>query len=583
MSLDGCVVSNIVFELNNKLKNAKVNKIYQPNDEEIIVNLRLGTNKYKLLISANAGEARIHLTEREIENPITPPDFCMLLRKHLEGSLINDICQYKMDRIVEIKFTGRDELGLIEDKSLIIEIMGKYSNIILTNNAYKILDAIKRVNFNMSSVREILPGISYNLTDISKNIDPRDESNLLDRLESFPQNKTLKSFLMASYTGISPQMTMEITFRSDLDNDRTLNTLTEEEKNRLENSFYEIFKDIRNENYSPIKIYKDDKFNDFYALDLKIYSKVNKKYEESISKILDDFYASRTLNMKLNSKTAGYEKLIRNNLKKNKKKLVNLTDELNEALDRDKYKVYADIISSNLHLIIKGETKAILQNYYDNMNEISIPLDIKLSPSQNANRYYKKYSKLKNAAKLVTEQIEETKVEITYLNSLLLNISLIETLQDAEDFKEELERANIIRARKTSKNSYKLKSQNNFLRFLYDGFNIYVGKNNKQNDYLTLKLANKDDLWFHVKEGAGSHVILRYDGREFTDEVINAAAALAGKYSDLSTSDNITIDFTKKVNVKRHPLKKLGLVVYDNFKSINIKRDNNFLQNLQEV
>lgn len=580
MSLDGSVCACLVYELNNKLVNGKIDKIYQPSKDEILINIRASRIKYKLLLSASGNYPRVHLTENIIDNPSNPPAFCMLLRKHLEGSILNQITQYKMDRIIKFDFSSKDELGLLEDKSLILEIMGKYSNIILVNKDSKILDSLKRINFNKSRVREIVPGAIYNPIDISKGLDPRDEYDLKSRILNADKNLNLKRFLMNTYTGISPQMVMEVSYRSGIDMDRAFLSYSENDINMIEKSFYEIFESIKKCKFQPIKILKNEKFSDFYSIDLKFYNDNEKIIVSSINELLDEFYAHKQVDNRINSLTSNYQKIIRLSIKRTKRKLEFQAQELNEALDRDRYKVYADLISSNFHNIKPGDKTLRCSNYYDNMNEIEIPLDIKLNAQQNANIYYKKYSKLKKAAGILYKQIEDDKALISYLESLLLNISLMESLDDIEDLKEEMQNQGLIKNNKRNLKNKSKSNTKNFLEFEMDGYNIFLGKNNKQNDYLTLKFANKDDYWFHVKEGPGSHVILKNKGDNPPIDVLNACAALAAKYSSFGDSNNVLVDYTKRINIKRHPSNKLGLVIYQDFSTINIKSTNEFLQKL---
>ena len=580
MSLDGSVCASIIYELNNTLQDGKIDKIYQPSTDEIIINMRVTNNKYKLLMSCSGTYPRIHITNKNIDNPSYPPAFCMLLRKHLEGSILKKFSQFKMDRIIRLDFSAKDELGLIEDKSIFIEIMGKYSNIILVDKNNKIVDAIKRINFNKSSVREILPGVLYNPNEISKSFDPRLEDNFFNKISSADKNKNIKNFLMNTYTGIGPQMVFEIAYRSNLDIERNLGGLSLEELKNLEGKFYDIFKNIKKNNFTPIKIYRDDKLHDFYCIDLETYSTKDKKFNSSISAILDEFYSEKQVKNGINSITTNYKKLINSQIKKTKRKLSLQSEELNEAINREKYKIYADLISSNFYKINTGDKSLTCENYYDNMTPITIPLDIKLNPRQNANNYYQKYSKLKKASEILKKQIEEDEALISYLESILINISFIDSMDEVDDLKEEMQNQGLIKTYKKASSKKKKSIQNNFLSFEFSGYNIYVGKNNKQNDYLTLKFAKRDDYWFHIQEGAGSHVIVKNKGEDIPKDVINAAAALAAKYSSFKDSNNIMVAYTKKANIKRHPSRKLGLVIYNDFSTINIKKDNNFLDKL---
>lgn len=570
MSLDGTVVKNLVYEINNRIVNGRIDKIYQNENNDLLINIRANGQKERLFVSIS-GSPRIYFSEEIFDSPQNPPAFCMLLRKHLENNQILKVCQYKMDRIIEIHVKSRDELGLFSEKCLIIELMGKHSNVILIDNdSRKIIDSLKRVNFNLSSVREILPGLIYNADDISDGLDPCDTQSIVDLIKNQEENFNLKTFFIKTFTGISPQMCRELEYRSNIDFKRNISSLNSNEIEILNKIFIEIFSNIKVNNFTPIKIYRDEIFKDFYSIDLKELNEKEKIKAESISSLLEEFYNSKFLRDTLGSKSKELKKSVKKNIDKISRKLSNQSNELNLALNREKYKIYADLISSNFHKIEKGADSVKVENFYNEMEEIEIPLDSKLDGPSNASKYYKKYSKLKNAAIYLKEQIEIGKSELDYLESILLNIEFAETPEEIDDLYEELEKEGYLKKKK--KNNKKRKdSQENYIKLKTDdGFDIFIGKNNRQNDYLTLKKAKKNDLWFHVKDAPGSHVILKNDNRDFTNISLITAAKLAAKYSSLSKSQNIPVDYTFKMNVKRHPAKKPGLVTYTNYKTINV-------------
>lgn len=570
MSLDGTVVKNLVYEINNRIVNGRIDKIYQNENNDILINIRANGQKERLFVSIS-GSPRIYFSEEIFDSPQNPPAFCMLLRKHLENNQILKVCQYKMDRIIEIHVKSRDELGLFSEKCLIIELMGKHSNVILIDNdSRKIIDSLKRVNFNLSSVREILPGLIYNADDISDGLDPCDTQSIVDLIKNQEENCNLKTFFIKTFTGISPQMCRELEYRSNIDFKRNISSLNSNEIEILNKIFIEIFSNIKVNNFTPIKIYRDEIFKDFYSIDLKELNEKEKIKAESISSLLEEFYNSKFLRDTLGSKSKELKKSVKKNIDKISRKLSNQSNELNLALNREKYKIYADLISSNFHKIEKGVDSVKVENFYNEMEEIEIPLDSKLDGPSNASKYYKKYSKLKNAAIYLKEQIETGKSELDYLESILLNIEFAETPEEIDDLYEELEKEGYLKKKK--KNNKKRKdSQENYIKLKTDdGFDIFIGKNNRQNDYLTLKKAKKNDLWFHVKDAPGSHVILKNDNKDFTNISLITAAKLAAKYSSLSKSQNIPVDYTFKMNVKRHPAKKPGLVTYTNYKTINV-------------
>ncbi|MFR7872614.1 NFACT family protein [Peptoniphilus sp. HMSC062D09] len=569
MSLDGTVVKNLVYEINNRVIDGRIDKIYQ-NNNDLLINIRAKGQRERLFISIS-GSPRMYFSDEIFDSPQNPPAFCMLLRKHLENNQILKVSQYKMDRIIKILVKSRDELGEYSKKALIIELMGKHSNVILIDDdSKKIIDSLKRINFNLSSVREILPGLTYNPEDISEGLDPCQVDSISDLIKDSRENLNIKSFFLKNFTGISPQMCNEIEYMSNIDFKRNLSALTEPEIIELDKIFSKIFKIVRENNFSPIKIYREDLFKDFYSLDLESLNDKEKIKVESISSLLEEFYNSKFLRDSLGSKSKELKKLVKKNIEKLNRKLSNQANELNVALNREKFKVYADLISSNFYKIEKGADSVTVENFYDEMKEMIIPLDPTLDGPSNAAKYYKKYSKLKNAASFLTEQIEIGKSEISYLESILLNIDFAERPDEIDELYEELEKEGYLKKKKKNNKKKKDSDENYITVKTEDGFDIYVGKNNRQNDYLTHKKAKKNDLWFHVKDAPGSHVILKNDNRDFTNNSLLTAAKLAAKYSSLSKSQNIQVDYTFKMYVKRHPAKKPGLVTYTNYKTINI-------------
>lgn len=571
MSLDGTVVKNLVYEINNRVNGGRIDKIYQDDSNNLLINIRANGKRERLFISIY-GSPRMYFSEEIFDSPQNPPAFCMLLRKHLENNQILSVNQYKMDRIVEIHVKSRDELGLYSEKSLIIELMGKHSNVILIDNeSKKIIDSLKRVNFNLSSVREILPGLIYNEEDISQGLDPYEIESIINLIKDCEENLNLKSFFLKNFTGISPQMCEEIEFRTNIDFKKNILSLNDDEIEILNKVFLNIFLDTKENKFVPIKIYRDGIFKDFYSIDLKELSEKDKEKIDSISSLLEEFYNSKFLRDSLGSKSKELRRAVKKHIDKIDRKISNQSNELNLALNREKYKVYADLISSNFHRIEKGSDHVTVENFYNEMEEIEIPLDSKLDGPGNASKYYKKYSKLKNAAVYLEEQINIGKSEVEYLESILLNIDFAETPDEIDDLYEELEKEGYLKKRSKNNKKKRKDSQENYIKIkTEDGFDIYIGRNNRQNDYLTLKKAKKNDLWFHVKDAPGSHVILKNDNRDFSNSAMMTAAKLAAKYSSLSKSQNIAVDYTFKMNVKRHPAKKPGLVSYTNYKTINV-------------
>lgn len=568
MSYDGIVLKSITEELKNSYINTKIEKIYQPTKDSIILTMKTNGEKKKLLLNVSSQSPRINFTEEEFENPKTPPNFCMLLRKHLEGFKIIDFNQYEMDRILKIDVLSRDDLAFEIKKSLIIEIMGKYSNIILVETqTNRIIDSIKRVNHNMSSIREILPGLTYNTDLISNRLNPLIE-NSFDRIEL--NNLTIKNGFIKTFMGLSPIVIRDICYRANLDEDRPLNSLSYEDIQSLKENFYEIMNCIRKNEFTPILVKDLDKIIDFSVIDLQMYREEQKVRFKDTSKLIDTFYLEKLKNQILSDKSSELIKKIKNLIDREINKLQKQLKEFEHSKDRDKYKIYADLISSNLYRIEPGVKSIEVENFYDEMKPITISMDNKISPQANANKYYKKFAKLKNANLKLKDEIEKTQNSINYLKSVLFSLELSESSDDIDEIREELYEMNYLKKHNSKNKKVKLKISQLTNK---NGDTIYCGKNNKQNEYLTLKFAGQNDIWFHVQNAPGSHVILKNNSGDFSESSILQAAKLAATNSSLKSSNNIPVDYTLKKYVKRHPSKIPGLVTYTNFKTIVIKQN----------
>lgn len=565
MAFDGSTMLAIMNELKSTLIGLRIEKIYQTNETDIIIQTRKLGEKIRLFISANPSFPRINLTSIDYENPNMPPNFCMLLRKHIQGGIIKDISQYKMDRILFIDIESKTELLDTVTKRLAIEIMGKHSNIILTEKD-KIIDSIKRVNPNISRVRSVLPGLLYTLHDISEKKDPLilNKEDLLNDIINANQNKSLKNTFIGLYTGISPSTGREIASRVNLDEDTPISYFDKSDEN-LE-KILDFFEEIKESKNGFLVYDENKKLIDFLSFRPSSYQKSNLREVLSISKACDIYYEEKSINSNLKNIGSDVLKLVENKISKSIKKLEKLNSEIDESKNREIYKIYGDLLSSNLYRIERGLSNITLENYFDEMNPIEIPLDKKISAQENARKYYKKYQKMKTRENVLAPEIETTKSEILYLQSVKTHLLNSTTKEDIEEIKDELSSLKYIK----KKSKEKIKPQKPLSFETEDGFKIYVGKNNRQNDKLTFKDANREDLWFHVKDAPGSHVLIKFDGREFSENAILTAAKLAAKYSSLKDSNNVSIDYTKKKFVKRHPLKVLGLAIYTDYKTINI-------------
>lgn len=591
MSFDGIVTKSVVKELKDNLIGGRVDKIFQQEKDEILINIRSKGNNYKLIISASSNNPRFYLTEFSKVNPEAPPMFCMLLRKHLSGGTILNIEQYGMDRIIFIDVSSLDELGQSSEKRLIIEIMGKHSNIMLVEkSSLKIIDSIKRVTDDMSRVRQILPGFIYEYPPMNEKANPlsTNSTEFQKFLRDEKNNTNIFKFLYFNYLGLSPLVSKEICFNSKLDSKRTVESLSQEEINILYSSFENLMDIVIREEFSPLYITGNNTKNIevFYALDLKGFNNDNKTYISSISQLLDIYYKRKDIGDRIGQRSQSIRKTIQVKLERTINKLEKQKFELLESKNREIYKIYGDLISANIHNIKPGAELIQLENFYDeNMSLIEIPLDKKISAALNAQKYYKKYSKLKTANSLLAKEIPETENEIIYLENVLISIENSTEIKELNEIKEELMLEGYIK-NTDKKNKKKKKEEAISKPYHYiskDGYNIYIGKNNKQNDYLTLKFAHKEDLWLHVYNMPGSHVIVEKKDVNIPDTTLEEAAALAAYFSKGKDGSHVPVAYTERKNVKKPKNAKTGMVIFDNFKTISITPSKEVIEGIKKV
>lgn len=590
MAFDGIVTNSVVNELKEELLGGRVDKVYQQEKDEILIHLHNKGTNYKLVMSASSNNPRIYLTEHSKKNPESPPMFCMILRKHLIGGTILNVEQFALDRIIFIDISAKDELGLDTEKRIIIEIMGKHSNIILIDKpSLKVIDSIKRVYEDMSRVRQIMPGLIYEEPPLQDKSNPLDTSKVefFNLLDSSDKNIQSFKFLYFNYMGLSPLISREICFEADIDIDRNVGSLTDGDKNSLFLSFNSSMTKVLENKFTPVSILSADNTDilAFHALDINQFGVENKVKFNSISELLDNYYSSKDNIDRIGQKSQSVKKSIQVKLDRTLNKLGKQKQELLNSKDREKYKIYADLISANIHRIDRGINKVELENFYDeNMSLMSIPLDIKLSPSDNAQKYYKKYSKLKTAHLLLLEQIPETEDEILYLENVLMGIEHSTEVKELDEIKEELISEGYIKGTNKKKKKKKEESVSKPHHYISaDGFNIYVGKNNKQNDYLTLKLSNKEDIWLHVQNMPGSHVIIDKQGKEIPQDTLEEAAILAAYYSKGKNSNNVPVDYTERKDVKKPRNAKAGMVIYSNHKTLSINPSKELVNNIKKA
>lgn len=565
MTIDGIVLSSIVDELSNKLTNGRVQKINQINKHLLIFTI-YSTQNYKLLISSDSQAPRIHITSKDFKNPQTPTNFAMLLRKHLNNSRIKEIKQNQLDRTVEIYFETRNELGIQVDRKLSIDLMGKHSNIVLQDENNKVLDAITRVSHDMSRVRAIYPGTIFENFDTDK-IDIYTNKPSLFDLEIADNMQTFKIFY-TFLTGFSPVIGRELSYKSDIDPKMPYGSLTDDDKSRLQNSLHSLIDKIRNKDYQPNLIYRNDNLIEFYAFHLKHLGN-DVKFDESISNVLDNYFIVNTnddsLNQSRNSVIDNVKKIISKRL--HKLDLMNRDRQNSE--NYDDYRIEGDILSANTHMIKKGMKNIELLNYYTNDN-IEINLDERKTPWQNIELKYKNSKRLKKTFEMLTKSIPIIDEEVKYLNDIIRQLTAIETHDELSEIRQELYDGDYIRSVGKHKKKNKDKPSRPYRYETNDGSVIFVGKNNKQNEQLTLREANKEDLFFHIKDLPGSHVIMKNSSNSFSDEDIEIAGYLAAYHSKYSDEKYLDVDYTEKKNVFKNKGAKPGMVYYNDFNTLRV-------------
>lgn len=543
MALDGIFLYHLKNEISDFAVDSRVDKIHQPSRDEIVINLRSRRGSKRLLISCNADSARIHFTDYPPENPPKPPMFCLLLRRRLTGAWVTSIEQDNLERILKINFSGTDELGDKTKYSLIVEIMGKYSNIIFTDENNKIIDSVKRIDENKSQVREILPGMPYVSPPSQDKLNIFTDDFDIVKNQIAKSKKGLYKAVMDTVKGVSPIVCREIENGLSLDD----------------------FRHFAN-NPTPTVVITDVP-KDFSFMDIKQYGSLAtiKKYD-SFSALLDYFFYERVRYMRIKARSADLFKVVNTLQERAVRKIANRTRELDECKDKETYKLFGDLINSNQYRLTKGSPFYDLENYYDNNNIIRIPADVTLTPAQNAQKYYKEYRKKQIAQSKLIDFIDEAKAEAQYFESVIDALSRAETDSEITEIKNELSQAGYIKKQNDNKkkNAKVLKPLHFKTR---DGFDVYVGRNNIMNDKLTLKTAKNYDTWFHVQDSAGSHVICETAGKEITDDAIHDCAVIAAYYSKARESSNVAVDYTLVKNIKKPNGAKFGFVVYDTYKT----------------
>lgn len=581
MAFDGIVIANIIKELKEHILNGRIYKIYQPEPDELNLVLKTPQGNYRLLLSASAALPLVYLTTESRNNPMTAPNFCMLLRKHIGNGRIMDIRQPGYERIVEFSIEHLDELGDLCTKKLIIEIMGKHSNIIFCDDQGTIIDSIKRVGAQMSSVREVLPGRSYEYPPNQEKISPLELTEAYYRSQMLTKPLNLTKMIYTSLTGVSPVVANELCYRADLDGNQSTASLTEENADGLWQELEKFRDQLQKEIFDPAIYYdKQGVPVEFCSIPLTMYADYVCEKEASISTVLQTYYAARNSYSRIRQKSSDLRKIVSNAIERTAKKYDLQCSQLKSTEKRDKYRVYGELINTYGYGIEPEAKEFRALNYYTN-EEITIPLDPLLTPGENSKRYFARYNKLKRTYEALTEQVKETGRELEHLRSIQTALNLAQEESDLADIKRELTDYGYIKQKGGGRKKEKQEKSKPLHYISSDGFHMYVGKNNYQNEELTFKVANGNDLWFHAKQAPGSHVIVKTEGQqELPDRTYEEAARLAAYYSSARSGSKVEIDYTRRSNLKKTPGGAPGFVIYHTNYSMSISPD---IRGIKEV
>ncbi|NBH12801.1 fibronectin/fibrinogen-binding protein [Lachnospiraceae bacterium] len=559
MAFDGIVIANLVKELNENILNGRITKIAQPETDELLLTVKGNSGQIRLVLSASASLPLIYLTKQNKPSPMTAPNFCMLLRKHIANGRITKISQPYMERIINFEIEHLNELGDLCKKQLIVEIMGKHSNIIFCEENHKIIDSIKHISAQVSSVREVLPGRTYFIPRTQEKCNPlaTSQEEFFDKVFSQPQ--TLQKSIYIAYTGVSPVIASELCYRAGLDGDRPSSALSSEEKLHLFHHFSWMAEDVKTGRFAPNIIKNGKEPVEFSAVSLTQYANLNVTSYPDISTVLETYYSDRNAYTRIRQKSADLRKIISTILERNRKKYDLQLKQLKDTEKREKYKVYGELINTYGYHLEEGAKNLTAENYYTS-EMITIPLDPQLTPQENAQKYFDKYNKLKRTFEALTGLTLETHEEIQHLESIATSLDIAVSEDDLTQIKEELTQYGYIKKKHNGKKE-KIKSRP-FHYLSTDGFHIYIGKNNFQNDDLTFKFAAGNDWWFHAKGMPGSHVIVKTNGEPLPDRAFEEAGRLAAYYSKGRENDKVEIDYLEKKHVKKPKGSKPGFVVY---------------------
>ena len=579
MAFDGITIANIVTELNQTITGGKINKIAQPENDELIITIKNQRKQYRLFLSASASLPLIYLTETNKPSPLTAPNFCMLLRKHIGSGKIIAIEQPGMERIIRFTIEHLNELGDLCTKYLIVEIMGKHSNIIFCNEEDQIIDSIKHVSAHMSSVREVLPGRPYFIPETQSKLNPFVLTEEIFQEKIFPRPVNVAKAIYTSITGISPLMAEEVCYRAGIDGGIPTDGLEDVERVHLAHTFLRMVDDIRDGHFEPNIIYKGKEPVEFACFPLSQYQHYRAVSYPSIFPVLETYYAEKNIVTKMRQKTVDLRKIVQNALERNVKKYQLQQKQLKDTEKKEKYRVWGELLNTYGYEVEPGAKSMEALNYYTN-EMIQIPLDETMTPQENAKKYFDKYSKLKRTKEALDTLLQETGDEIKHLESIAASLDIASSEEDLVQIKEEMMEYGYVKRKNTGGKKVKVTSRP-YHYISSDGYDIYVGKNNFQNDELSFKFASGNDWWFHAKGQPGSHVIVKSKNEELPDRTFEEAGKLAAYYSRGRQAPKVEIDYTQKKNLRKPTGGKPGFVVYYTNYSLLIEPDITGLQQIQ--
>ncbi|WP_096435468.1 Rqc2 family fibronectin-binding protein [Alteribacter populi] len=549
MAFDGIVTKAVTESLQETLVSGRITKVHQPYKSDLVITVRARGRNHTLFISVNSNFARFHLTKEKYDNPKEPPMFCMLLRKHLEGGIIERIDQDGLERIVTVYVKGRNELGDVSAKKLVLELMGRHSNLILVDDDEgMILDSIKHIPPSLSSYRTVLPGQPYKEPPHLDKLNPLDaDERLLLRKLQFQKGKMDKQIL-EKFSGFSPMIIQEIIHQAGLVNQTT-----------LPSAFFKVLEPVKQKNYTPQILF--GKKQEFFSVLNLTHIQGEKHSFNSVHDMLDRYYYGKAQRDRVRQQAHDLEKLLKNEYNKNKKKIKKLERTLQDSEKANRFQRFGELLTAHMHLVNEGDAYVEVMDYYDlDQKMVTIPLDPQKSPSANAQHFYKKYNKLKNSVAVVEEQIVKATEEMAYLDQLIQQVEAAAP-SDLEDIREELADEGYIKKRRVAKKKKKTDKPQPEKYRSSEGIDIFVGKNNKQNEFVTNRMARQDDTWLHTKDIPGSHVVIR--SQDFTEVTLHEAANLAAYFSKARSSGQVPVDFTLVRHVKKPSGAKPGYVIYD--------------------